>query len=829
MICPECGRPDAFVKKTWPMRLYCSHRGSCGARPKATELFPNLIRDLERDYPPNETDPHAPARRFLSMRGLNASLEGLVFEYWPEKGTKKEPWKKTRTGAGGAVMFPLDDHDKIWNGRLFNPPGRNKGHNRGKVKKHFWKHPGRTYDPNKPTKICEGVIDALSWWEMGEQAIAVTTSGASPSDLDLSEFNIQTDPTKEPIYNLVSAFDNDPEGWKATRRWLSVTGNNAIMFKHGDANDFISVHGNESAAVLEKKTPEFETYGQLAGTKTANEYADIYKEFFKKPIGLFEFDRCYWYGGKREVTFCANFVVRTKHFAVCEDIPDKPETKFALEVIPRNSEKICCLVNASDLATADGMTKVFLNYARVVWSGPRSAQMALARRISESKSAPILRQLQFSGYDPASGAYVFERHMIDPNGNLKDPEDGFFCVGKKKYVKPAQHSTIKPEKGEKMTSKEIYKTVSNAWPNNGPVAMAWMTASFFVNQVKSSDLGFFPHLSLFGNHETGKSNLALTLNRMQCRDTEGLPMNSANTLLGIVRKISHVSGGFAALLEANAERGKKLDMSDFILATFNNNSLQVRAKKTNDSQVNETPLQCGIMFVQNHEPFNGPAEKSRVISLEFRREHITPETTAAFNKLKKVSTRELACFFVDVMLHRTEIENSWRSEWDTAIKALDCVNDPRIRETHAMILAFHNILSGIFKTEWDMTDTAIMLAKKKKMSCDGRQESLADFFFNTVNEMDEGTEEYCLSLKSEKGRIYINLNGIWEEAEKQGKRIRAGVREMQESLRDHPAYIDSNVPCRFVFNTQTDGKKTKKTKAKKAWVFLLDQIGAIPT
>ena len=69
-------------------------------------------------------------------------------------------------------MFKVTDG--VYNGRIFNPPhGEGKTHNKGSTSGIFWKHPGREYDQNKFTYATEGIIDALSLWEIGEQAIAV--------------------------------------------------------------------------------------------------------------------------------------------------------------------------------------------------------------------------------------------------------------------------------------------------------------------------------------------------------------------------------------------------------------------------------------------------------------------------------------------------------------------------------------------------------------------------------------------------------------------------------------------------------------------------------
>ncbi|RJP94028.1 MAG: hypothetical protein C4518_04545 [Desulfobacteraceae bacterium] len=198
--CPACGKPEAYAFSVRPFAICCNRASTCGMVTKIRELFPELLFRVERDFKPTSSDPHRPARAFLEMRGLSASLEGLSFEYW----------KNIRNTGGGGVMFPVDAAAKTYNGRLFDPPsGEGKTHNKGTTTGKFWRHPGRVYAPDAETFITEGIIDALSLIEMGLQAIAILSSGQNPAGVDLREFR-----------RLVFAFDNDHAGTEATKKWM---------------------------------------------------------------------------------------------------------------------------------------------------------------------------------------------------------------------------------------------------------------------------------------------------------------------------------------------------------------------------------------------------------------------------------------------------------------------------------------------------------------------------------------------------------------------------------------------------------------------------------
>ena len=198
LICPECGKAEAFAYSKAPFVLICNRSNKCGAHIKTLDLFPELKVNIERDYKPTKTNPNLPATASLNSRGLYKSLDGLLYRY---------ARNIRQTGSGG-VMFHVADG--VSNGRIFNPPqGEGKTHNVGKCGGMYWRHQGIKYDHDLETFVTEGVIDALSFIEMGFQAIAVLSSGQDPSKVNLSEFT-----------SLTFAFDADEAGRKALKKWM---------------------------------------------------------------------------------------------------------------------------------------------------------------------------------------------------------------------------------------------------------------------------------------------------------------------------------------------------------------------------------------------------------------------------------------------------------------------------------------------------------------------------------------------------------------------------------------------------------------------------------
>jgi hypothetical protein len=206
LTCPECGEDEAWAYTEKPLAIICNRQNNCGVVTKTIPLF-NLVKKIEEKYSPLKNDPHRPARAYLAARGIpDDIIEKINCKYVA----------KARKGCGGAVMFPIgkDKAGKLYNGRLFNPPtGEGKTHNIGSVSGEHWEFPDYKYNNKHPIYVTEGILDALSLFAMGFQAIAILGAGYNPGKFDLSKFG-----------NLVFAFDNDKAGKKFTHRWLEHYG-----------------------------------------------------------------------------------------------------------------------------------------------------------------------------------------------------------------------------------------------------------------------------------------------------------------------------------------------------------------------------------------------------------------------------------------------------------------------------------------------------------------------------------------------------------------------------------------------------------------------------
>ncbi len=722
LICPECSDKTAWAYAKEPWSINCNRMNECGVRTKTLSLFPEIIRNIEKENPPTKEDPFRPARVYLQSRGLNESLNGLAYEYWPNI---------RNTGRGG-VMFHVSDG--VFNGRIFDPPaGEGKTHNQGSTSGKFWKHPSLTYNSTNETFVVEGIIDALSLIEMGYQTIAVLSSGQDPK-IDLSGLG-----------NLVFAFDNDHAGQDALRKWKKhYPEAKAIMPVKGDWNDLLlSRSKDEIGNYFASHVPEFQFRANLVLAKDAKEYASIFQAFRGYPAGLFTFENCYYFssvkneGDEPKTYKVSHFTLEVDHYQLDTTNPEEPVNRYYLKIKPAHGGRVVkCTVSANEIASPGSFTQMFLQRARVLWQGDKFPSLALMEKIVEAR-APVVRQLQAHGHDKESNYYIFRDFAINPKGEMiLLNSKGFFEVSRDNQIRPAQYPTVKPVTGVTNNKiREIYTLIYQAWGNQGLTGIVWTVAGWFVHRIKKQ-VGFFPFLSFYGHTQVGKTVLTRYLNALQCFDEEGLPMRKVNTGKGEIRKLAQRASTFKALLESNSEDSTRFDM-ETILTLYNDNPLQVRALKTNDIQTSEIPFLSSLLFVQNREPFRSKAQKERVVSVQFKEANLTPETTEAFNKLLQIPISEMAYFFPCVMKHRETFESNWHSAFQQAKEDVkDSIGDARITENHALILGFHRLLCNVLQVEYDLKPYIEAIGRAKKRECRTRDESIADVFFDYISKID---------------------------------------------------------------------------------------------
>ena len=576
------------------------------------------------------------------------------------------------------------------------------------------------------------------------------------------------------------------------------------------------------------------TNGKLALADTAQEWAEIYKDFQGHPPGMFLFRRQTFFSVLKtrrngeetylDVARCLRAAVKVQSYTLDRSNQARPEYRYNLEVQAKDRRPLTITANGKDLANARALNEFLLTTAKIPWEGDAKAATALQVQITGDKQAPEVQLLPVIGYQPEVGAYVFHKWAVDQAGQVVTPDKrGHFRLGFNRIFQAPIHAegkSITPATITRERIQEIYHLIREAWGENGVVALAWTVAGWFVNQVKA-EINIFPFLSKHGDPASGKSALVTLLNAIQGREGEGLPISQLSTKKGAIRTIGQVSGMFSALLEDNERNDRAFDYS-IILTAYNRGPLQVQAAFSNDLQTRENPFLGTLLFAQNVEPFNSKAERQRVISLQFKADAITDASRAAFERLTATDKRDLAGIMQQVLANRQHFEKSWRQAYATATVDLAPLSERRILDNHALILAFHRLFCACFGIKQDQATVNHFahIARQKCISSGIRQTSQADYLFELLDTLNQDQANSCYHIDPARGRLYVNLpraEYILRDIKKMGFQVNE---HLTSALQKHPSYIKNSVIFRFPRDPETDAEG--RPKKRRAWMFDLE-------
>ncbi len=571
--------------------------------------------------------------------------------------------------------------------------------------------------------------------------------------------------------------------------------------------------------------PRFMTNAELATAETAKDYATIYRNFFDRVPGLFQHAGCTYYSFLKQkgddpsliIERCGRFTLKVISYFKDTSNPDHPEYRYNLQITPKGGRPIKATANGRDLATPRGIKEFFLTRAKVSYEAGSSSCTALATMITSAKKAPEVLQLSLTGYDVSSRWYVLKYFAIDPAEKLHHPDKrGLYKTSFNGWVIPPAHAAEKAIKPATTgpTVKDIHSMITAAWAENGAAALAFACCSWFVNQIKSA-IGFCPILSMSGDPGAGKSALTIIMNALQGVDDEGIAINSLGTKKGFMRSISGRSGMFTSVLENNERNDRIFDFS-FFLTAYNRADAAKQANFSNDNRVKTTSFLGALVSVQNTEPWATKAEKERVISLHFDHASLTDETRAAYEQLCKTSLPELARVMVVTLQQRTAFEKGWLEAYHQAIEDLSPMDNRRILQNHALVLAFHRLFCRIHKIECDLTGFMKAIAEEKCISSAVKDYNLADHFFDLIDNIDEEKTASCLHLDAKKRLIYISLSGMEQLIRNRG--IQFSFNDyLSKALTSHPAFIENSKRHRFPLDPETDSRGLPKQR--RSWVF----------
>ncbi len=763
IVCPSCGKPEAWTKVADPATIHCNRGNHCGVRTHAKTFAPHLFGNWEKRHPPSKKDPKATARAYLKSRSLDPDKFGF------EQGTWKEQGKTITT-----VAFQCSWTDRRWHRLLDIPKGIegktrwNKGEGEG--------YQGQAWttgeiDPKKELWITEGIFEVLSL-QQGANLQAAATFSASHIP---AKFYDSLDPSQK----IIIALNSDRAGQEGTEKNIQTLKD--LGFKdvvaaqppYGkDWNDLL-VAGAFDEEKREQTIEKALWSGRLLRAESFKEYRKIYEENYKGEDGhyhgLLEYRGQTWFCGtknlKEEVestqTKVCDATVRRAFTQLVEEREYNAEHRYFLRINPVGRTTRIIEASAAELVNGNQARIMLKQRADVLLLDSSTPIInALVTRLEREKS-PVVRMVDRLGYDKKSDCWLFGRFLYTSQGKrVEANEFGYFDQQQvRSKTSESIIDVIKPS-----DLKQAIQLLHRIYGNAGVYALAYYVVSLLKHDLMEQEHAF-PYMSFVGPKGAGKTTLIYFLNNVFFQAWEGIVAAKNSTPKALARKLYHRSSLVAPYLESNNAL-VNIDENS-LLNAYQGGSLYDRAAVSNDADTVSLPFDAALAFVQNVEPFRSGPLKERVITLSFQNAEgggVTDDSIAAMNELKRIDTAARAGIGHQIFQNIQQIRDSILGNLDESRDEMHKagINSPRVAYHYAVLGSTCEVLmrvAGFSEEESEDFKWAEGLAQlaMNRESTSGGENDVTLAFFDAFEQLREGVDDRYSQekIKLEQGTHYL--------------------------------------------------------------------------
>ena len=122
-------------------------------------------------------------------------------------------------------------------------------------------------------------------------------------------------------------------------------------------------------------------------------------------------------------------------------------------------------------------------------------------------------------------------------------------------------------------------------------------------------------------------------------------------------------------------------------------------------------------------------------------------------------------------------------------------------------------------TETNQLPVFFSTCRQKCITSAVRQTSIADYFFELLDNIEEDKAVNIWHVDKEKGRIYVNLPKAENHIRNKGANFQMND-FLNQALQKHPAFIRNGLKYRFPADPEKDD--SGRTRQRKVWVFDLE-------
>lgn len=454
--------------------------------------------------------------------------------------------------------------------------------------------------------------------------------------------------------------------------------------------------------LVDEMNRELEMCGQLdddEGTPLLPAHVD--PEEFQK-FGFYEENNKYMFVGKNGVMEGSNFVIKPLFH-----IYSKSDNKRLVEIINTfGYKKIVDVASRNCTSLEQFQMSVYAEGNYILFCNGFQFKKILSKISNEF---PVCVELKTLGWQ-REGFYAFANGIYEGNQFVEVDELGMTEFKGVRYFAPAFSQIYKDVREDddeyendrafiwlkpKLTWSKWCELMIRVYGDNGKMAIAFMIASIYRDIIYEK-YKIFPHLFLFGQKQTGKSQVGWSLQNVFLNNVPPFNLNHG-TNVGFFRRLARFRNAIMWFDEYN--NNIKPERLQSLKSAYDGVGHE-KGKMTKDARTEVTKVNCSCVISGQYLPTSDDnALFSRSILLEFFEKQYTDQELEDYNNLKALEEEGLSGILEEVLKYRNDIYKKFPvifleifEELKRALVSRGILVNDRIARNYSTVLAPVKIL-----------------------------------------------------------------------------------------------------------------------------------------
>jgi len=377
--------------------------------------------------------------------------------------------------------------------------------------------------------------------------------------------------------------------------------------------------------------------------------------------GFFEAKGAYYFLTKDGLYRASNFVVKP-----VLHIYSKVDNKRIIEVRNEYGEQKTLDLPSKNLVSTDLFQQSVFNEGNFIFFGTKIHHYRILSSIA--RDFPVANELRTLGWQ-REGFFAFSNGIF--NGAWHPVDDiGVTEHNSVKYFSPAFskiYSEVREDDDDyendrffiyqksPVTLAQWSQLMLDVYGERARIAISFLIASIFRNFIYEI-YKIFPHLFLFGEKQSGKSQLAWSLSNVFFNQMPAFNLNSG-TQVGFFRRLSRVKNVICWFDEYTNDIDERRFQA---LKSAYDGMGHEKGKMTKDSRTEITKVNSACVISGQYLPTRDDNSLlTRSVLILFEKSQYSSIQIEKFNRLKELETKGISSLVTEILMHRAIIEKNF--------------------------------------------------------------------------------------------------------------------------------------------------------------------------